>query len=80
MKNSNRKPVCKCQNIRTKTGFLSTEKIKSIFRLNQKTSLETEHNSLQTITYIRTEQRAAEIEAELKRESARIYINTSPIR
>ncbi len=72
MKTKNTQIACNCQNTQAKTGFISAKKILNALHLNNTTRLTAAGLRPKTISWASTEaEETYQIEAELRRESAR---------
>jgi dTDP-4-dehydrorhamnose reductase len=80
MKNISKKSTSDYENTKPKIGFLSTEKIRRMFRLNTTTLVINSKPSSSRSTAREEEQLSYEIEAELRKATARAYANTIPLR
>jgi hypothetical protein len=84
MKATREETACTCQskNTQSRTGFLSQNKIKNLLRINNtSTQIATNANfGGSKAVYIEEEARRHEIEAELKKASARIQASVMPFR
>jgi hypothetical protein len=79
MKNISKKYASEYKNGKPKIGFLSTDKIRRMFRLSTTTLMTNNQPSLMSTTP-EEEQLSYELEAELRKATVRAYANTTPLR
>ena len=81
MKTSSNKSVGNGRNTKSKTGFLPTHKIRRMFHLNNTaTATNVQPSPILAIVSLEKERLSYTLEAELKKATAQVYANITPIR